>query len=185
VKFCGRTLNNAGAAIWDTGAILAFNGAVINNLAGASFEVHSGSDLVYSVPSYSLERRGPSHLQQRRHVPQDRRHAPNNWDNAFTELGPGTDLDVVFKNSGTVDAQVGQIGLLDLGQGVYSTTGTFNSAAGASLYLINGYLTSAAHVQGAGHVAVVGTTIAGVYDVTGSSDTTTRPSPAACCTRAT
>ena len=34
----GRTLNNAGTAVWNAGFVIAFNGAVINNLTGATFE---------------------------------------------------------------------------------------------------------------------------------------------------
>ena len=74
--FDGRTLNNAGTAVWNAGFVIAFNGAVINNLTGATFKAQSGYDLIYGPHLGKGGVSTPGHVPQRRHLRQDGRHAP-------------------------------------------------------------------------------------------------------------
>ena len=70
----GRTLNNAATAAWSGGHIFAYNGAVINNLAGATFDAQSRYDLRYAFVDFGLGGQGDKgHVQQCRHIPQDGR----------------------------------------------------------------------------------------------------------------
>src|SRR4029079_14542316 len=116
----GRTVNNAGTAVWTGGHITAYNGAVINNLAGATFESRSGYDMTYAQYGFTGGLGGEGALATFHNAGMfiktgDRPPiTPNGV--AWGDVGDGTQMDVIFENSGVVDAQVGTIGLYSLGR---------------------------------------------------------------------
>ena len=129
----GRTLNNAAAAVWSGGHIIAYNGAVINNLAGATFDAQSGYDRRYEF----LGLGGQGALATFNNAGTFRKSGETTPDSSGEyEIAYGTGMDLVFKNTGTVDVQVNALRLQNLGRDVgYVTTGDFVGAAGAWLDL--------------------------------------------------
>lgn len=96
----GRTLNNAGTALWQEGRIRTFNGAVINNLAGATFDAESGVPLTWeagAAPTFhnagTFRKTGTA-------------------DGGQYDVG-ATLIDGTFVNTGTVEAQVGMLYFAD------------------------------------------------------------------------
>jgi hypothetical protein len=155
----GRTLNNAGAATWagTTGIFYAYDGAVVNNQAGATFTVQTDR-------AFRPYTGGP---------------AVFNNAGAFTKAGGAgtTTVQGLFHNSGTVDVQAGT---LALAEGGGSAGGTFTAEAGATLHFAGGYfgIDAASAVGGAGTVdfslgnvafSPVVVDLAGAYDVSGST----------------
>ena len=155
----GRTLNNAGTALWHSGGIFAGEGAVINNLAGATFNAESEADLGYS-----------SGTQATFHNAGTFRKSGTAESSHLDSYMGGTGIDAVFNNSGTVETLAGFLNLRDLGRTVgMITTGSFVGAANTSLLLSSGDLSAAASIQHAGHVNLAQITMDGVYDVSDST----------------
>ncbi len=131
-----RTLNNAGTATWTgTGNIYAYNGAVFNNLAGATFDVQNNEFFgAYCCSDATF----------------------NNAGTFRKSAGAGTttiNYNIVFNNSGTVDVQSGT---LALGGGGTSSS-TLNIATGAALSFTGNYrLSAGTSVTGAGFAHVAG-----------------------------
>ncbi|MBI3863194.1 MAG: Ig-like domain repeat protein, partial [Planctomycetia bacterium] len=181
----GRTLNNAGTAVWKNFPIVAYNGAVINNLAGATFDIQSDSDLVYSASNYGIVGTGAEAVFRNAGTLR-KTDAQAPYIDYFNRA-PGTFLEAAFENTGTVDAEVGTISLESLGRSDgYVTTGQFVGAAGTTLSLAYGDLSACAHIQAdnvllyniamdgviqADNVNLIDVTVHGVYDVTGSTST--------------
>jgi YD repeat-containing protein len=108
----GRTLVNTSAATWVSGFMAVADGAVIDNQAGATFDIQSDS-------SFSLSSIGGAD-------------AAFNNDGTVTKSGGISNSDfgnVIFNNTGTLDVQSATMTLDDGGTG----TGTFKAEAGATL----------------------------------------------------
>jgi hypothetical protein len=139
-----RVLSNAGTVTWTgAGTLLLSSGAVINNLAGALFEVQNDTSIAY----YSGER--PT------------------FTNAGTfrkTVGTGTTTivsAVTFNNSGTVEVLSGTLAIAAGG----SSSGVFTVAAGSAVTFTGSYtLDNGSNLLGAG-VARVST---GTLTVSGS-----------------
>ena len=101
----GRTLNNAGTAVWNAGNVIAFNGAVINNLPGATFKAQSGYDLIYG-PLWGDGGVGPRATFHNEGTFVKTGDTPPN----YYEFVVGTGMDLYFENSGTVEALDGTLG---------------------------------------------------------------------------
>ena len=115
----GRTLNNYAAATWQSGDVAFANGAVFNNLAGATF--------LDEVTSVSFQNFGDALDVENPFQP-----GSGLFNNAgsFIQQGPlGTNFFAPFANTGSVDVQVGT---LDLFIGA-TNAGTVTVAAGATL----------------------------------------------------
>lgn len=148
----GRTLDNAGTATWSaTGTFAAINGAVINNLAGATFNMQLDGFL---GPAFAV-------------VP------TATFNNAGSLIKPGatTTVIMVFNNAGTVDVRAGTLSL----NGGGTSSGSFIVAAGANLGF-GSNPTGGAHnlgpttsISGAGTVTfnAGNTNLGGAYGVTG------------------
>ena len=149
VTLTTRTLNNAGHASWDSGNFTAGSGAVINNLAGGTFDVTFDSRLSVAT-------------------------APATFNNAglFRKTaGPASaNVNSPFNNSGLLQTLAGTLSL----DGGGNHTGTFSNAPGATLNFGGGshLLAPDSLVTGAGVMAVSGnaTTLnaSGTFEVTGS-----------------
>src|SRR5262249_24538710 len=110
-----RTLNNAGIATWiDAGPLSASDGAVINNLAGATFNVENDSTfLAFASPPNPLP-------------------AFNNAGLFRKSVGTGTGttaIEVPLTNTGTVQVERGTLSL----SGTGTSQGNFTTAAGTTL----------------------------------------------------
>ncbi len=161
----GRKVNNAGAAVWRDGYLVAYNGAVINNMLGATFEVQSGYDLIYG---FSAGGWGGQGTRATFHNAGTFRKTGDTLPIPY-EFAPGTRLDLIFKNTGTVEIQTGTLQFQDLGNGGgIVITGDFVGAAGTTLYLFNGTLSESVQIQG-DHVGLGDCTMAGTYNVSGST----------------
>jgi hypothetical protein len=159
----GRTVNNAGSAIWQDGYLIAYNGAVLNNLETGTFEIQSGYDLLYGFSSWG----GQGAL------------ATFNNAGTFIKTGdsapvpydfsPGTTLDLNFLNTGTVNNNVGTLQFEHLGaEQCFVTTGDFVGAAGTNIILIYANLGPTVDIQGA-RVGMADSTMAGTYSASGIS----------------
>ena len=125
------TLNNYGTASWTGGAIVANNGAVLNNEPGATFDAQSDDSLVWggfvstgagAVPTFN-----------------------NLAGAAVVKSGgtgsTGTQMGVVFNNAGVVDVQSGTLqlgGSFPGGQPV-TNSGTVTVGAGTTLAALSDY----------------------------------------------
>jgi hypothetical protein len=128
-KLDGRTLNNAGTATWrGTGPLELSNGAVINNLAGGSFLVQDNAGL--SVSGGAVFN--------------------NAGDFRKNASGGTTTLNLVFNNTGSLEAQTGTLNLAASGE----STGLMSVSSGAILQFSGTAYTlrSASSVDGAGTV---------------------------------
>ena len=140
----GRTLDNVGEGLLENGGYV-FNladGAVINNLPGATFECGG---------SWGMVGNGIF----------------NNAGTFIAEVAPTT-FQVPFNNSGSVEVESGE---LNLQAGGSSAAGTFTVLAGATLGFSGGPVFDAAStISGAGAVTLSGSmTIPGTYNVSGST----------------
>lgn len=108
-----RVLNNAGSAVWDQGLFITANSAVINNLAGATFEVRNVEEL-RTLTGGAL------------------RPVFNN-SGSFVKGGAAglTRINATFNNAGAVTVAAGTLEL----KGGGTHTGTFDVAPGARLTL--------------------------------------------------
>ena len=155
VTLSGTTLNNYGAATWTIPGNGGHNstleaGAVINNLAGASFAVVGpGSSGFVAGDSSAV--------------------AFNNA-GSFTcsQVGTGLNVQVPFLNTGSVLVQQGSVDLG--GTGSTTSTGSFNVDAGAGLGISGQILTTSSVISSAGLVALNGCTEAGSYTSTGDTN---------------
>ena len=149
----GCTLNNAGTGSWlsQSGWFDQQNASTFNNLAGASFSIHS------ALPWYNDQ-------------------SNSNFNNAGTVTeavtSGTTTFDVAFNNSGSVLVQSGKLSLA--GGGNDSNTGTFSVAAGILGFdgtATSSITTSTASISGAGTVEFGDGTadMAGTYSVTGTT----------------
>jgi hypothetical protein len=145
VALSGVTLNNVGAATWSgTGNISGSNGAVFNNLAGASFEVQGDASFGGGGTRF------------------------NNAGAFLKSMGSGaTTINSSFNSTGTLRDAAGTLDLAGGGIG----RGSFSADAGRTLQFGGGTLTLAAtsSVNGDGHVVVSGGTVnvEGGYSNTG------------------
>lgn len=149
----GRALDNAGTAIWSgTGDLSAANGAALNNLAGALFDVQN--DATFSVFAFGLTPRF------------------NNAGVLRKSSGTGTTIfGPLLDNSGILQVQAGTLRLTSGG----TSGGAFVVAAGATLdFAGGGFLNISSLVTGAGTVILSGgtATLAGAYNVGGSTNLT-------------
>jgi hypothetical protein len=143
----GRTLDNAGAAIWTGGDISVYGGATMNNRVGATFDDQSTNWLVSYGTVTTFNNAG-----------------------TFRRSGPSGQhsFGAAFLNTGTVDVETGT---LSLGFGS-SQTGSFQVQRGATLAFPGGYnLTGTSAVGGDGTVDFGGGTVhvAGIYDLAGTT----------------
>ena len=152
----GRKLVNAGVATWsNTQNLGAANGAVIDNLPGATFVINSDRTFSSSGSTTVFLNEGVFRKQASSDV---------------------TTINIQINNTGTVDVQTGT---LKLGGGGLSE-GTFTVAAGATLNLSGAAttLTATSAVVGDGNVLFSSdffggtTTVAGLYAVTGATTIT-------------
>jgi len=147
-KTLQRTLTNHGTANWTGSGGIVGSGGVLNNQAGAVFDI--GTDSSFDTPQFS---------------------SPGTINNAGTlqkSAGSGTTtLGMDFDNTGTVDVQSGELRLVSGG----TSSGDWKIAADARLDIRGQTITLAADesIEGAGTVEFTGgtTTIAGsgTYDV--------------------
>jgi hypothetical protein len=146
-----RTLNNTGMGMWtDGGSVSFYNGAVMNNLTGASFSVQvdqnlSGDGTFNNRAGATLEKANSSGL-----------------------MTVGARLN----NDGTVDVQTGNLRL----NGGGTSDGTFTVAAVAALTFGGGTqnLTLHSNISGAGTVVFDGGSVEenGTYAITGTTSFT-------------
>jgi hypothetical protein len=149
-----HTLTNAGPATWSgTGFLNAGNGFVLNNLAGATFDIQSDVTLFYSGGPFG---------------------AINNAGILRKSAGSGmADLQTLVTNTGTVDLRSGalQLRLAEAGQGAGPSSGALLGAAGTTLLIRQGQLTSTSSIA-ADQVVLGGDdaiTVAGSYAATSST----------------
>jgi hypothetical protein len=134
-----RTLNNAGLATWTGTDLSVINRAVLNNLAGATFDAQTDAALTAGFFN-----------------------APGSFNNAgtFTKSeGSGTtSVTIAFNNSGTAEVQIGTLQLNSTG----TSSGTFTVDGGATLAFNpsgNHILTATSTVNGAGNIQFSGGTV--------------------------
>jgi len=148
----GRTLNNAGAASWTGSNYLWMgNGAVLNNLAGASFDVQSDRTAYWSGGSAQPAFNNSGILTR------------------TVTTGTFTFDNVAFNNSatGTVNVQTGTLVLNGGGSG----SGSYTVGAVAALHFGAGVHNIGGSVSGAGSVSFYPDTanVGGTYNVTGGT----------------
>ncbi len=150
--FTTRTLVNAGQVVWTAGQINSGLGAVLQNQAGATFDVRANLGWLYNQGG-SLPRL-------------------SNLAGAVVQrtVGTGTaTLDVIVDNAGTLDVQSGTLLLSNGG----TSGGTFTAGTGTTLEFGSGtqMLSGTSSVTGTGTVAFSSgtTTLGGAYDVTGTT----------------
>jgi fibronectin-binding autotransporter adhesin len=144
-----RTLTNAATATWTgTQPLSVSNGAVINNLAGATFDAQSDAVLSWTgagaVPTF------------------------NNAGLFKKSAGTGaTQIGILFNNSGTINVLSGGLSL----QAGGTSGGSFMVPAGTYLQLGSTHaLGSSSSVTGAGEVDFGGNiTVGGTYNITGAT----------------
>jgi YD repeat-containing protein len=154
VALDARTLDNLGSMVFSGAGWYFANGAVLNNEAGATFDIRS------DVSIRDLTREGGGG-------------AASTIDNAGTlEKTAGAGLTTIWpivNNSGTVQAGSGTLSL----SGGGTSSGNFSAADGATLSFGSGTQTlgAAAQVSGAGTIGFSGgiTTLAGSFAVTGTT----------------
>jgi hypothetical protein len=151
INLDGRTLDNAGTAVWlGTGPINFINASTLNNLAGATFEVESDAAMTRGFGG-----------------------GPSTFKNAGTFLKllstDVTTIGILFNNDGLVDVQTGTLTLS--GGGV--SNGTFAVEDGAVLNFSGGTQTlgTASGITGVGSVMFTGgtTNMKGTYSVIGGT----------------
>ena len=159
----GTTLNNYAVATWQVtpgfyDLIYLNSGAVINNLAGATFTVtgQEGSDDLIVVQDNSAAA----------------------FNNAGTFIAAtGVSVAAPFANSGSVIVQQDD-GALFEGNGSTVSTGTFTAAAGTDLEIDDEMLAASSVVSSDGSVTLVGCTEAGSYTPRAAPPLRAPPSPA-------
>jgi hypothetical protein len=166
----GVTLNNKGAATWDGSAFLIENGAVFNNLSGATWNHENDSLLQFeggTVPIFNnagtFEKTGGT-----------------------STSGGGVSDAITFNNTGTVTDSSGILSVSNIGVCSGTCAGSWTVALGTTLELGGGATAAAISgpISGAGTVAFATGTVnyTGTYDVTGgtqaSSGTVNFTSPA-------
>lgn len=132
-RLTGMTIENAGVAIFDGGLIEGYNGSVIHNLPGATFEIRNDAD-IYDIGGAAQVR--------------------FDNDGTFQKL-TGADVASVnfqFNNSGTVEVQSGQLVL----NGGGTSTGDFLVGSGATLFA-SGEFSATSDITGAGDLTLDGT----------------------------
>ncbi len=148
VSIQGTTLNNHGAATTDVNGeqLSLTDGAVINNLAGATFTAVGISGVtVYGDGSF---------------------HNTGTFI-ASTAVGGDVNIGPTFFNTGTVDVLGGELQLG--GDGLTPNTGTITAAAGTSVTLSDEVLAPASVISSDGTVALDGCTEAGSYSAAGGT----------------
>jgi hypothetical protein len=143
-----RTLNNFGPAT-DTGFVQFSNGAILNNLDGAVFNLQGLPVFFTSGATSTFNNAGTL-----------RKSASTGF----------TDMPLVFNNTGTVDVMTGTLQLSRGG----TSTGTFTVAAGATLGLGGAHrLVVGSSVTGGGNVSISGSgttiDIYGIYTIDGAT----------------
>jgi hypothetical protein len=165
----GSTLTNAGAAVWIDGRVAASNGATINNLLGATFDVHAEVPVV-SNPIPPLYWTGTGAV------------PVFNNDGTFTKVGSlgngRTFFRVIFHNSGTLNALDGNLLLgIDSFSAVPSTssgtytTNSYTPSPGAGAQTEGDWIfTASSSISGAGMAFADGNVlVAGSHSVSGGT----------------
>ena len=127
-----RTIDNQADAIWSDGNLNGFAGGVMNNLAGATFDIQA-NDVVFGRGFF------------------------NNQGTLRKSVGSGTvTISAAFNNAGTVDVRTGtlRVGPVDF---LGSSTGAFTIQSGATLVFTAPHVLAAtATFSGTGLVAIIG-----------------------------
>jgi len=146
----GRTLNNAGSAVWTAGYIYMSNGAAFNNLAAGTFDGQVADRSLYWYTGSSQP-------------------AFNNAGSFVRTISTaGLTLDgVAFNNTGSLSVQTGTMNLAGGGTG----NGSFTAAATASLVFGGGTHVLGGGFSGAGTVNFSADTITagGTYSLSGNT----------------
>ena len=148
MSILGTTLNNHGAATWAVSGGYSdtfSDGAVINNMAGATFTA-VGSSGVFIQGNGKFNNAGTF--------------------SASTAVGGDVDMGLFF-NTGTVVLQGGELELT--GDGVTPSTGTFTAAAGTVLTLFDEVLTASSVICSSGSAALYGCTESGSFSAAGGT----------------
>ena len=136
VQIDGRTLNNAGMAIWSAGDIQPFQFTTpdtINNLAGATFEIQGDHNIFQFNAGATLSFNNAGVLRK------------------DTTGGTTQFTSASLFNSGTVDVQTGTLALAG-----GNSSGTFNIASGAALSFTNYTFNPGTDFTGGGSVSFSG-----------------------------
>ncbi|TWU27617.1 beta strand repeat-containing protein [Bythopirellula polymerisocia] len=139
----GRVLNNAGAATWTAGQFITGNGAVLNNLLGATFDTNFDGEILDGFIG-----------------------APSQINNAgtFTKSGGAgtTRFHIAFNNTGAVNVQSGTLSL----SGGGTSSGSFDVSAGSTLQISSGVsFVAGASVTGAGTLDISNGTLTALSDL--------------------
>jgi hypothetical protein len=156
----GCTLNNAGTATWSaTGDVNVFNGTVINNLVGATFDAQNNQSFLSNYTPWTSSNLGTF----------------NNAGTFLKSAGTGqSTIAASFNNSGTVTVENGVLSLQ--GGDSLGSTGSFVVEAGSTLDFggsISFHLQAPSTVSGPGNVIVSDVYrdvfISGIYNITGQT----------------
>jgi fibronectin-binding autotransporter adhesin len=158
--FSGRTLNNAGTATWNGIAFLMENGAVFNNLSGATWNSENDGAIQYeggTTPVFNnigaFEKTGGT-----------------------SSSGGGISAAITFNNTGTVTNSSGTLFANNLGVCSGKCAGSWSVASGATLQFGSGSTAAvlSGPISGAGTVQFTTGTVnyTGAYDVTGGTQAT-------------
>ena len=147
----GTTLNNHGAATWDLDSpnTTLDGGAVINNLAGASFAIVGSSARMIAGDDSAV--------------------AFNNAGTLTCSTSGGANIYIPFSNTGSVDLLQDSLGLGNTNYGDTTSTGSFTGAGGTDLAIGATNLTTTSTVSSAGTVELVNCTEAGSYNAAGGT----------------
>ncbi len=156
----GLTLNNAGTAAWTGIAFLIENGAVLNNLSGATWNHETDSLIQFeggTTPVFNnagiFEKTGGTNTS-----------------------GGGVSNAVTFNNTGTVTSGSGILSISNMGVCSGTCAGSWSVAADTTLQLGSGSTAAAVSgaISGAGTVQFATGTVnyTGAYDVTGGTQAT-------------
>jgi fibronectin-binding autotransporter adhesin len=156
----GPTLNNKGTASWDGIAFLMENGAVLNNLAGATWNHEGDTSIVFeggTTPVFNnagtFEKTGGT-----------------------SSTGGGISTSITFNNTGTVTDSSGILFVNNIGICSGTCAGSWSVVSGATLQLGSGATAAAVSgpISGAGTVQFTTGTVnyTGTYDVTGGTQAT-------------
>lgn len=151
-----RTLNVTGATAFGNSAPVTLflqNGAIINNTAGSTWTFLNGASngvLLNGATTGTFNNAG-----------------------TFTQVGAGSsnNVSVVFNNTGTVNANAGELDFSGGGACGGACAGAFNVGSGATLGFTGGTFTLSGLIAGPGAVrfAPVTVTASGAYNVTGGT----------------
>jgi hypothetical protein len=156
----GRTLNNAGTATWDGAVFLMENGAVINNLSGATWNIENDAPIQFEGGATPVFNNAGTFQKT----------------SGTSSSGGGIGAEITFNNTGTVTDSSGVLFVSNIGVCSGKCAGSWSLASGTTLQLGSGATTAVVSgpISGAGTVQFTTGTVnyTGAYDVTGGTQAT-------------